>query len=203
MPQKLSKFADSFATGSSPAPLISSAAQCRWPQPSKHSGRATAAAGVIFPHEALHQSSRLRAPRRLSAFASWRGLVWPTGNLLRAWENAAGYQESADFGLSVVSDNKRYVNLKVRRSACEMDRTVNDLLDLTESRSFAPLRMTLPAVCQLQVASLQFGHQVIAGADAQRHDRQRGILARIGWKSGSVCDKQVWNVVRLLKLVQD
>ena len=54
----------------------------------------------------------------------------------------------------------------------------------------------------LDFASLQLVHEVIAGTNAQGHDRQRGILAGIGSKTRRIHHKQVLDVVRLLKLIQ-
>ena len=51
--------------------------------------------------------------------------------------------------------------------------------------------------------ALQFGHEVVAGADAEGHDGERGILARIRSETGSVHDKEILDVVSLLKLVED
>jgi hypothetical protein len=54
----------------------------------------------------------------------------------------------------------------------------------------------------LNVAPLHFVNQVITGTDAQRHDGECWILARVGDETGCVHDKQIVNIVGLLELIQ-
>src|SRR5258708_33946952 len=49
--------------------------------------------------------------------------------------------------------------------------------------------------------ALQLGHEVVAGAHAERHDGKRGILAGVRGEAGSVHDETILNVERLLELI--
>jgi hypothetical protein len=51
------------------------------------------------------------------------------------------------------------------------------------------------------VAALHLVHEVVAGANAEGHDGERGILARVGGKTRSVHDEKIFDVVGLLKLI--
>src|SRR5713101_7327366 len=51
--------------------------------------------------------------------------------------------------------------------------------------------------------ALQLGHEVIAGADAERHDSERGILAGVRGEARSVHDEKILDVVGLLELIED
>src|SRR5215469_1639586 len=46
-------------------------------------------------------------------------------------------------------------------------------------------------------------HQIIAGADAERHDGDGGVLASTGSETRPIHDKEILDVVALLKLIQD
>jgi len=43
--------------------------------------------------------------------------------------------------------------------------------------------------------ALQFGHEVVTGADAESHDSERGILAGVGGEAGGVHDEKILDVV--------
>jgi hypothetical protein len=51
-------------------------------------------------------------------------------------------------------------------------------------------------------ALLEFLHKKIAGPHTQRHDGERGILAGIGRKAGSVHYVEILDVVGLLELIE-
>ena len=50
--------------------------------------------------------------------------------------------------------------------------------------------------------ALELSHQVIAGTNTQRHDRQRGVLARIGREARSIHHEKILDVMGSLKLIE-
>ncbi len=55
---------------------------------------------------------------------------------------------------------------------------------------------------RLDAVAFQFIHQIVAGANAKRHDGERGILARVGSEARSAHDEKILDVVGLLELIQ-
>jgi len=56
--------------------------------------------------------------------------------------------------------------------------------------------------CHRLIAPLEFLHQKIAGPHAERHDRKRGVLARIRSEAGGVHDVEIIDVVSPLELIE-